>query len=130
MSESENEGTFEAPGVEEVAALFPAYEVHSLIACGGMGAVYRATQRSLDREVAIKILPREFSNDQEFRSGFESEAKAMGKLNHPNLIGVYDFGEVDGMLFIVMEYVHGQSLPRRITWLAGWQMSHHCRLHR
>lgn len=110
MSETEQDGTFEAPDPEEIARLFPAFEVHSLIACGGMGAVYRATQRSLDREVAIKILPREFSKDDSFRAGFESEAKAMGKLNHPNLVGVYDFGEVDGMLYIVMEYVHGQSL--------------------
>lgn len=110
MNESDHQTTFEAPDPAEVAMLFPAYDVHALIACGGMGAVYQATQRSLDRPVAIKILPREFSKDEAFRSGFEAEAKAMAKLNHPNLIGVYDFGEVDGMLFIVMEYVHGKSL--------------------
>jgi serine/threonine protein kinase len=75
-----------------------------------MGAVYRAIQKSLDRKVAIKILPHEFSNDAAFCAGFEAEAKAMARLNHPNLIGVYDFGEVDGMLFIIMEYVPGQSL--------------------
>ena len=110
MSEATHAAPFVAPEVEEVARLFPNYEIHGLIACGGMGAVYRATQTSLDRAVAIKILPREFSTDAEFREGFESEAKAMAKLNHPNLIGVYDFGEVGGMLFIVMEYVAGQSL--------------------
>ena len=110
MSDIEHAATFQAPEVEEVALLFPAYDIHSLIACGGMGAVYKATQRSLDRITAIKILPREFSTDEEFRKGFESEAKAMAKLNHPNLIGVYDFGEVGGMLFIIMEYVDGQSL--------------------
>jgi serine/threonine protein kinase len=75
-----------------------------------MGAVYHAVQSSLERPVAIKILPREFSADAVFRSGFESEAKAMAKLNHPNLIGVHDFGEVEGLLFIVMEFVAGQSL--------------------
>ncbi len=75
-----------------------------------MGAVYHAIQTSLERPVAIKILPREFSKDAEFRASFESEAKAMAKLNHPNLIGVYDFGEVEGLLFIVMEFVAGQSL--------------------
>jgi serine/threonine protein kinase len=110
MSESDHQTPFEAPSPEEVANLFPTYDVHRLIACGGMGAVFHATQRSLDRAVAIKILPREFSQDEEFRVGFEAEAKAMAKLNHPNLIGVYDFGEVDGMLYIVMEYVEGNSV--------------------
>ncbi len=110
MSEPTHGAPFEAPVVEEVARLFPSYEILGLIACGGMGAVYHAIQTSLERPVAIKILPREFSTDAEFRAGFESEAKAMAKLNHPNLIGVYDFGEVEGLLFIVMEFVAGQSL--------------------
>ena len=110
MSNTEYAATFEAPDLGEIARLFPTYDVHALIACGGMGAVYQATQRSLERVVAIKILPREFSADEEFRKGFEAEAKAMAKLNHPNLIGVFDFGEVDQMLFLVMEYVHGKSL--------------------
>lgn len=110
MSESNHTVTFQAPDIDEVALLFPAYDIHALIACGGMGAVYQATQRSLERTAAIKILPKEFSTDEEFRKGFESEAKAMAKLNHPNLISVYDFGEVDGMLYIVMEYVDGKSL--------------------
>lgn len=101
---------FNAPDPAELASLFPGYAVDSLIACGGMGAVYHGRQVALDREVAIKILPREFSNDQAFREGFAAEARAMAKLNHPNLIGVYDFGEVDGMLFIIMEFVPGQSL--------------------
>ena len=110
MSEPDHTPIFEAPELEEVAELFPSYEIHRLIACGGMGAVYQATQRALDRSVAIKILPREFSTDRAFREGFEAEAKAMAKLNHPNLIGVYDFGEAGGMLFIVMEFVAGNSL--------------------
>lgn len=110
MSEPKHSALFIAPEVEEVARLFPNYEILGLIACGGMGAVYHAVQSSLERPVAIKILPREFSADAVFRSGFESEAKAMAKLNHPNLIGVYDFGEVEGLLFIVMEFVAGQSL--------------------
>lgn len=110
MSDATHGTPFQAPEVEEVARLFPSFEILGLIACGGMGAVYHAVQTSLERPVAIKILPREFSTDEEFRAGFESEAKAMAKLNHPNLIGVYDFGEVGGMLFIVMEYVAGKSL--------------------
>jgi serine/threonine protein kinase len=90
--------------------LFPGYAITGLIACGGMGAVYQAVQRSLERVVAIKILPREFSRDAEFREGFQAEARAMARLNHPNLISVYDSGEVDGMLYIVMEFVEGESL--------------------
>ena len=109
-TEPVSHSTFVAPELEEVAALFPNYDVYSLIACGGMGAVYHAKQRSLDRDVAIKILPRVFSQDEEFRVSFEAEAKAMAKLNHPNLIGVYDFGDVEGLLYIVMEYVPGSSL--------------------
>ena len=101
---------FVAPSIEELTPLFPAYEIEAFIAQGGMGAVYRATQRSLDRPVAIKILPREFGEDESFRASFEAEAKAMAKLNHPNLIGVYDFGDIDGMLFIVMEFVEGKAL--------------------
>ena len=104
-----NEET-QAPAIEDLAPLFPAYEIQQFIAAGGMGAVYLARQISLDRPVAIKILARELGDDPEFRASFEAEAKAMARLNHPNLIGVYDFGEVDGMLFIVMEMVNGKSL--------------------
>ena len=101
---------FEAPQIEELQELLPAYEILDFIAKGGMGAVYRARQISLDREVAIKILPREFGEDPEFRAGFETEAKAMARLNHPNLIAVYDCGDVRGMPYIVMEYINGKSL--------------------
>ena len=102
--------SFIAPQIAELAPLFPAYNFDCLIATGGMGAVYRAVQKSLDRKVAIKILPQEFGKDAAFAASFEAEAKAMARLNHPNLIGVFDFGEVNGMLYIVMEYVPGKSL--------------------
>jgi serine/threonine protein kinase len=110
MSDATQHSGFLAPDPTYLGPLFPGYEITGLIACGGMGAVYHAVQRSLERDVAIKILPREFSKDTSFCAGFEAEAKAMARLNHPNLIGVYDFGEVDGMLFIIMEFVPGQSL--------------------
>jgi serine/threonine protein kinase len=110
MSDPSTHHTFVAPETAKLAPLFPGYDIEILIATGGMGAVYRAVQKSLDRKVAIKILPHEFSNDAAFCAGFEAEAKAMARLNHPNLIGVYDFGEVEGMLFIIMEYVPGKSL--------------------
>ncbi|PID80455.1 protein kinase, partial [bacterium DOLZORAL124_64_63] len=101
---------FTPPGLEEIAALLPSYEIISFIAKGGMGAVYMARQKSLDRDVAIKVLPRHFGEDAEFRASFETEAKNMAKLNHPNLIGIYDFGQIDGLLYIIMEMVQGQSL--------------------
>ncbi|MEO5716612.1 MAG: serine/threonine-protein kinase, partial [Luteolibacter sp.] len=110
MSDSHEHVGFTAPDPAELNELFPGYEIEGLIATGGMGAVYCAVQKSLDRTVALKILPQEFSKDAAFCAGFEAEAKAMARLNHPNLIGVYDFGEVGGMLFIIMEYVAGKSI--------------------
>ena len=86
------------------------YRVEKLLGSGSMGNVYLGHDADLDRPVAIKILARELGDDPEFRASFEAEAKAMARLNHPNLIGVYDFGEADGMLFIIMEMVNGKSL--------------------
>jgi len=105
-----SEESFVAPEPHELGQVLPAYEFESFIAQGGMGAVYKATQRSLDREVAIKVLPRELGSDPEFQQSFVTEAKAMARLNHPNLISVYDYGEIEGMPYIVMEYVPGKSL--------------------
>jgi len=102
--------SFELPEIDSIAALLPAFEFEGLIAQGGMGAVYKARQRSLDRDVAIKFLPRELGEDPLFRSSFQAEAKAMARLTHPNLIRVYDSGDLDGLLYIVMEYVPGKSL--------------------
>jgi serine/threonine protein kinase len=110
MTDSHEPAGFIAPEPADLAPLFPGYEIQGLIATGGMGAVYCAVQKSLDRTVALKILPMEFSKDAAFCKGFETEAKAMARLNHPNLIGVYDFGEVNGMLYIVMEFVPGKSI--------------------
>ena len=110
MSDLHENAGFIAPEPADLAPFFPGYEIQGLIATGGMGAVYCAMQKSLDRKVALKILPTEFSKDAAFCAGFESEAKAMARLNHPNLIGVYDFGEVNGMLYIMMEFVPGKSL--------------------
>ena len=110
MSTDPTDSDFTPPELEEIAKLLPNYEIISFIAKGGMGAVYLARQKSLDREVAIKILPPHFGEDEEFRKSFETEAKSMAKLNHPNLVGIYDFGQVDGMLYIIMEMVHGNSL--------------------
>lgn len=101
--------TFNAPEPEELSKLLNSYDVYSLIAQGGMGAVYQAMQTSLERPVAIKLLPKELGDDA-FKEQFAAEARAMAKLNHPNLIGIYDFGKVEEMPFIVMELVEGKSL--------------------
>jgi serine/threonine protein kinase len=101
---------FDPPDPSELSKLLDGYEVTSLIATGGMGAVYKATQLSLDRDVAIKLLPKEFGEDPSFRNQFHAEARSMARLNHVNLIGIYDFGEADGMPYIVMELVAGKSL--------------------
>ena len=110
MTQNPADYDFTAPSPEELAPFFPAYKINGFVAQGGMGAVYSATQTSLDRPVAIKILPKVFSNDPQFQATFESEAKAMARLSHSNLIAVFDFGEADGMLYIVMELVDGKSL--------------------
>ena len=108
-------GAFTAPDPRALTALLPAFKFRQLIGCGEMGAVYRAEQISLGRDVAIKVLPPELSSVQPFSTSFKIEARAMAKLTHPNLIGVYDFGEVDHMLFLVMELIDGNALHKSIN---------------
>jgi len=99
------------PTIAEAARLFPGYEVVKMLGHGGMGAVYQARQESLDRLVALKLLPLEISVDQSFADRFRREARAMAKLNHPNIISVHDFGQTaEGHLFFAMEFVEGASL--------------------
>jgi len=103
--------TWEPPSVAEAAVLFPAYEVLEIIGRGGMGAVYRARQLALDRIVAIKLLPLEVSVDRDFAERFKREARTMAKMNHPNIVSVFDFGTTkEGHLFFVMEFVEGTTL--------------------
>jgi tetratricopeptide (TPR) repeat protein/predicted Ser/Thr protein kinase len=85
---------FVPPPVEAMAKLFPQLEVLELIGRGGMGAVYKARQPGLDRLVALKILPPRTGSDPGFAERFTREARALAKLNHPNIVGVYDFGQV------------------------------------
>ena len=108
---AQHQPPFDVPSVEEMAALLPQYAFEKLAAFGGMGAVYRARQVSLDRLVAIKILPPEFGRQEDFADRFKSEARAMAKLNHTHIVGVYDFGITkEGHLYLVMEWVEGQTL--------------------
>src|SRR5262245_20235118 len=85
-------GGFVAPAAAELAASFPQLEVLELLGQGGMGAVYKARQPTLDRLVAVKILPPEAARDPAFAERFSREARALARLNHPNIVTVYDFG--------------------------------------
>jgi len=89
---------------------FGAYEVLEELGSGGMGKVYRAKNVTLERIVALKTLAPQFSADQEFVQRFLTEARAAARLNHPNIVQIYDFGCVDGTYYLAMEYVDGQSL--------------------
>src|SRR5262245_50294011 len=90
------------------------YRVLSLLGAGGMGEVYLASDSRLDRTLALKILPGEFAADVERMHRFTREAKAASALNHPNVATIYDVGESDGISFIVMEHVEGETIAGRI----------------
>ena len=102
--------SFVAPPLEEVARLFPQVEILGFIGQGGMGAVYKARQKSLDRVVALKILPPGIGKDAAFAERFTREAKALARLNHPGVVTIYEFGQADGLFFFLMEFVDGMSL--------------------
>src|SRR5262245_49152082 len=91
------------------------YEIRSHIGAGGMGEVYLAQDTGLDRKVALKLLPAEFTQDAERVRRFIQEAKAASALNHPNIITVYDIGESEAGRFIVMELVAGRTLRAIIS---------------
>src|SRR5215469_4729328 len=91
------------------------YEIQSPLGAGGMGEVYRARDVRLDRTVAIKILPGHLSNNAEARQRFEREARAVSSLNHPNICTLYDVGHQDGIDYLVMEFLQGQTLAERLV---------------
>lgn len=103
-------GAFEPPSVQRLAELFPSLQIMELIGAGGMGAVYKARQERLDRIVAIKILPEEFGHDVKFALRFTREARTLAKLNHPNIVALYEFGNVADTYYFLMEYVEGSTL--------------------
>ncbi|MFO1484534.1 MAG: serine/threonine-protein kinase [Verrucomicrobiaceae bacterium] len=110
-------GIWQAPAAEELQAMLPQYEVIGIIGCGGMGAVYKARQKSLRRLVAIKVLPPGVSDDElKFRERFQHEAETMAKLSSPGIVPVHDFGETaGGLLYFVMEFIDGTDVARRIA---------------
>jgi len=117
----------ERPAVEEAAQAMAesraqslmgkrlgAYQIVPLVGVGGMGEVYLAQDSRLGRKVALKILPAAVAADQERMGRFVREAKAASALSHPNVAHIYDIGDFEGIHFIAMEYVEGETLAQRI----------------
>lgn len=88
------------------------YRIEERIATGGMGAVYLTTDQRLDRQVALKVLKEELADDERFVERFRREARSAGALSHPNIAGVFDFGQDDGRYYMVMELAEGRDLAR------------------
>src|SRR6266852_3879491 len=91
------------------------YEIVSPLGAGGMGEVYRARDTRLDRDVAVKVLPASLSSDLSLRQRLEREAKAVSKLSHPHICTLHDIGHQDGVDFLVMELVEGETLEHRLA---------------
>ncbi len=90
---------------------FPQLDILRVVGRGGMGVIYQARQKSLDRDVAIKVIDRTISSDTAFVDRFDREAKALARLSHPNIVAVHDYGRTpDGLAYLLMEYVHGLNL--------------------
>src|SRR5260370_961854 len=89
------------------------YEIGAPLGAGGMGEVYRARDTRLERTVAIKILPAKFSSDPVRKQRFEREAKTISSLNHPHICTLHDIGHQDGVDYLVMECVEGETLDNR-----------------
>src|SRR6202158_5717903 len=90
------------------------HEILSSVGAGGMGDVYRPRDTRLDRIVAIKVLPTHLADRPELRGRFEREAKTIASLNHPHICTLYDIGQQDGVDFLVMEYLEGETLSQRL----------------
>ena len=91
------------------------YEILAPLGAGGMGEVYKARDTRLERTVAVKILPARFSEDLEMRQRFEREAKAISQLSHPHICALHDVGNQDGVEYLVMEYLEGETLADRLV---------------
>ena len=100
--------------VESGSYLGP-YEILSAIGAGGMGEVYRARDKRLDRTIAVKVLAPNLSGNPEYRQRFEREARTVAALSHPHICPVYDIGAHEGLDYLVMEYLEGENLAARIA---------------
>jgi serine/threonine protein kinase len=91
------------------------YEILSAVGAGGMGEVYKARDTRLDRTVAVKVLPARLSENPEFRQRFEREAKTISQLSHPHICTLHDVGDQDGVEYLVMEFLEGETLTERLA---------------
>src|SRR5213594_2949554 len=91
------------------------YRIVSQLGAGGMGEVYLAEDTKLDRKVALKLLPAQFTQDEDRVRRFIQEAKAASALNHPNIITIYEIGQEQGAHYIATEFIDGQTLRQRMT---------------
>src|SRR5215813_5649014 len=89
------------------------YQILASLGAGGMGEVYRARDARLDRDVAIKVLPERLANAPDALTRFEREAKTLAALSHPNLVAIFDVGTHEGISFVVMEFLAGETLLER-----------------
>ena len=89
------------------------YVISAPIGSGGMGEVYKAIDTRLDRTVAVKVLPEHVASDPELKRRFEREAKTLAALSHPHICSVFDVGSQNGIDFLVMEYLEGETLEQR-----------------
>ena len=105
----------DAPAVEQIAAAFPQLEILELIGRGGMSFVYKARQPGLDRTVALKLLPQRLAAQPGFRERFTREGRMLARLNHPSIVSVFDFGELGGYFYLLMEYVDGVNLRQAMS---------------
>jgi serine/threonine protein kinase len=101
---------FDLPTAEHLQPLFPELKIGEVIGSGGMGCVFQARQIKLDRTIALKILPKELSDDALFTERFAREARAMARLNHNGIVGIHDFGSVQNTHFLILEYLDGSNL--------------------
>ena len=106
---------FNPPPVADLSEKFPQLEIIQLIGSGGMGAVYKARQKELDRIVALKILPPGIGGDSAFADRFTREARALARLNHSNVVTLYEFGRANGLFFFLMEFVDGVNLRQLLN---------------
>ena len=97
---------------EQIAPHFPQLEIFESLGRGGMGVVYKARQKALNRIVALKLLAPERVGDPKFAERFAREAQALAALNHPNIVTIYDFGQAGGFFYLLMEFVDGANLRR------------------
>jgi len=127
-SDEQAESLFATPALEVAAGMMAEqqshsaagrkishYEILSLLGAGGMGEVYLAQDTRLGRQIALKLLPKEFTKDQERVARFEQEARAASALNHPNIITIFEIGQVDGTHYIATEFIDGQTLRQLMT---------------